>query len=274
MNPASVGFQCPSCVREGARSVRAPRTPYGGAISARPGLTSQVLIALNVGVWLLITATGASASAWVDRLGLIPAGRCEPVGGGGYYPGIGEVVCGRGGGVWIDGVGSGAVWQLLTSAFSHVDVWHVGFNMLALWFLGPQLESVLGRARFLALYVLSALAGSAAVLWLSDPASVTIGASGAVFGLIGALLVVGWKVGGDLRPLLVWLAINVVITVGGRDFISWQGHLGGFVGGVLVAAVLVLAPREQRARWQALGLGVLTLLVIAALTAGTLLVTP
>ncbi len=272
MNPAAVGFQCPACVREGARSVRRARTPYGGAVPARPALTSQVLIALNVAVWLAVTATGAGASAWVDRLGLIPLGRCEPVGGGGYFPGVVESVCRQGGAVWVDGVGTGAVWQLLTSAFTHVDVWHVGFNMLALWFLGPQLEMVLGRVRFLALYLLSALAGSAAVLWLSDPASVTIGASGAVFGLIGGLLVVGWRVGGDLRMLLTWLVINVVITVGGRDFISWQGHLGGLVGGLLVAAVLVLPPRAQRTRWQVVGLAVLAAVVLGALVAGSLAV--
>lgn len=270
MNPAAVGFHCPACVREGARNVRSARTPYGGRVSALPALTSQVLIGLNVAVWLLITATGASASAWVDRLGLIPLGRCEPVGGGGYFPNVPEAMCRQGGAVWVDGVGTGALWQLLTSAFTHVDVWHVGFNMLALWFLGPQLEMVLGRARFLALYVLSALAGSAAVLWLSDPASVTIGASGAVFGLIGALLVVGWRVGGDLRMLLGWLLVNVLITVGGRDFISWQGHLGGFVGGLFVAAALVLVPREGRARWQALGVGLVALATIGLLAAGVL----
>src|SRR5690606_26307721 len=100
MNPAAVGFQCPACVREGARSVRRARTPYGGAVPARPALTSQVLIALNVAVWLAVTATGAGASAWVDRLGLIPLGRCEPVGGGGYFPGVVESVCRQGGAVW------------------------------------------------------------------------------------------------------------------------------------------------------------------------------
>ena len=127
--------------------------------------------------------------------------------------------------------------------FTHVEVWHIGFNMLALWFLGPQLEAVLGRTRFLALYFVSLLAGSALVYWLAAEDSATLGASGAIFGLIGALLVVAYKVGGDVRGLMVWLGLNVVITFLFPN-VSWQGHLGGFVGGVLVGAVLVYAPRE------------------------------
>ena len=93
----------------------------------------------------------------------------------------------------------GAYWQLVTSAFTHVEVWHIGFNMLALWVLGPQLELALGRARFLALYFLSALAGSALVYWLGGTTTATLGASGAVFGLMGALLVLALKVGGNVR---------------------------------------------------------------------------
>ena len=91
---------------------------------------------------------------------------------------------------------------------------------------------MLGRVRFLALYLLSGLVGSAAVFWLSDPSSVTVGASGAIFGLMAALLVVAVKVRGDVQGLLVLVAVNVVITVFGAGFISWQGHLGGFVGGL------------------------------------------
>ena len=128
--------------------------------------------------------------------------------------------------------------------------------MLALYFLGPMLENVLGRARFLALYLVSGLAGSAAVMLLSDPHSQTLGASGAIFGLMGALAVVALKVrrpgadGADLDRAATWC---FTFTVGG---ISWQGHLGGLVGGALVGAAMVYAPRQHRAlvQWTATGL--------------------
>ena len=89
----------------------------------------------------------------------------------------------------LPGVADGAYWQLVTSMFTHVQVVHIGFNMLALWVLGPQLELVVGRARFLALYFLSGLAGSALIYWAGPEYTLggTIGASGAVFGLMGAL---------------------------------------------------------------------------------------
>ena len=158
-------------------------------------------------------------------------------------------MCTAQGQTWVPGVADGAYWQLLTSAFTHIEVWHIGFNMLALWVLGPQLEMAVGRVRFLALYLLSALAGSTLVYWLADPAGSTIGASGAVFGLMGALLVLAVKVRGDVRGILTWVGINAVITFLFPN-ISWQGHLGGFLGGALIAAMLVYAPRKRRTAWQ------------------------
>ena len=156
----------------------------------------------------------------------------------------------------------------MTNGFAHVEVWHIGFNMVALWFLGPQLEAVLGRTRFLALYFISLLAGSALVYWLAPEGSATLGASGAIFGLLGALLVVAYKVGGDVRGLMVWLGLSVVITFVFHN-VSWQGHLGGFVGGFLVGAVLVYAPRERRTAIQVAGLSAISVLVIAAIVART-----
>ena len=137
--------------------------------------------------------------------------------------------------------------------------------MFALYALGPQLELALGRARFLALYFLSGLAGSATVMWFSTSYGQTIGASGAIFGLMGALLVVAIKVRGDVRGMLTWIGINFVITFVFVRLISWQGHLGGFVGGLLIGAALVYAPREQRTLVQTaalVGIGVLVLLTI------------
>ena len=273
MRDAAVGFQCPSCIAEGAKTVRAVRTPYGGRRTGNPGVLSIGLIATNVAVWLLILATGWRESRWVDRLALLPSGRCasnaEP---DSYYTTVGsERVCQQvpdGDGDWVAGVVDGAYWQLLTNGFAHVEPWHIGFNMVALWFLGPQLEAVFGRVRFLALYFVSLLSGSALVYWLADDRSATLGASGAVFGLIGALLVVALKVGGDVRGLLIWLGLNVFITLA-VPHVSWQGHLGGFVGGFLVAGVVVHAPRRRRALLQATGVVLLTAVLVAAMVART-----
>nr|WP_179519308.1 rhomboid family intramembrane serine protease [Nocardioides perillae] len=271
MRDAAVGFQCPGCVAEGARSTRQGRTAYGGRRSGDPTRTSLGLIVVNAAVWLLVLATGGAGSAWVARLAQSGVGVCRDGDYRGYYPTADERICDAiGGAVWTPGVADGALWQLLTSAFTHVEVWHVGFNMLALWVLGPQLEAVLGRGRFLALYLLSALAGSTAVHWLTAPDVTTLGASGAVFGLMGALLVVALKVRGNVSQILTWLGINAVITVVGSSFISWQGHLGGFLGGVVVMAVLAYAPRRSRTFWQLCGLGAVAavlLLLVAVRTA-------
>ena len=148
-----------------------------------------MLIGINVAVWLLILATGWRNSTLIDRLALLPHGPCEP-GRPELLPGVDRGACDAIPATWFPGVADGACWQLVTAMFTHVEIWHIGFNMLALWFLGPQLEMVLGRARFLALYLVSGLAGSALRLLAVGRAPATLGASGAIFGLMGALLVV------------------------------------------------------------------------------------
>lgn len=271
MRDAAVGFQCPSCVAEGAKTTRSGRTAYGGIRSGNPALTSMVLIGMNLAVWFSILATGWQNSSLTYRLALLPTGRCGSIDDpGSYYTGVtSERVCKaatHGDGRWFDGVSEGAYWQLLTNAFTHVEIWHIGFNMLALWFLGPQLEMVLGRARFLALYVLSALSGSALVYVLASERSATLGASGAIFGLLGALLVVAQKVGGDVRSILIWLALNAFITFAVPN-VSWQGHLGGFVGGFLIAVAFVHAPRRRRTTIQVAGVVLIGVLVVASVVA-------
>lgn len=255
MRQAAVGFQCPSCVSEGARSTRSGQATYGGAPSANPALTSQVLIAINAAVWILILATGGGLSPWVHRLALLPDSR-------GALVAEGRVM-------QFTGVADGAYWQLLTAMFTHVELWHVGFNMLALWIFGPQLESVLGRARFLALYLLSGLVGSAFVYWLAPVNSETLGASGAIFGLFGGFLLVAVKMRRNVSQMLVLLGINAFITFTVPN-VSWQGHLGGFVGGALISAILVYAPRRGRGLWQSLGLGLIAVLLVLAFAVRTL----
>lgn len=259
MNDAAVGFQCPGCIAEGAKTTRSGRTAYGGLRPTDASRTSMVLIVLNAAVWLGITLTGGSGSRLVDLLALRPSGLCQTAAG--FFSGP-QAACT---GTWLPGATDGAYWQLLTSGFTHVSLLHIGFNMFALYALGPQLETALGRSRFLALYFLSLIAASTLVMWAAPQYQATLGASGAIYGLFAALLVIARKVGGDLRQLLILVGVNLVITFA-IPGISWQGHLGGFVGGAVITAILIYAPRgPRRTTFQVLGLSALTLALVAAL---------
>lgn len=225
-----MGFQCPDCVASARAELRASRPDLG----RNPAWTSIVLIGLNVAVWAGILVTGGRLSPLFALFGLTPQGLCRR--GGTYYSGTREA-CVLNQGTWELGLFDGAWWQLLTSAFTHLDATHIAFNMLALWVLGPQLERLLGRGRFLVLYVVSALSGSVVAALLSSPTTTTVGASGAIFGLMGGLLIAAWRLRGNVQSVLLWLGANVVITVLGYGSISWQGHLGGLLGGLAVAAL-------------------------------------
>jgi membrane associated rhomboid family serine protease len=264
MRDAAVGFQCPSCIKEGARSTRQAVAPYGGARSANPALTSYVLIGVNVALWLAVVATGWQSSGLIHRLALLPTGVCGSIAEPDAFYRLSEARCVGSDMRWAPGVADGAYWQLLTSAFMHVQLWHIAGNMLALFVLGPQVERVLGRTRFLAIYLVAGLAGSVAAYWLSASDGYSLGASGAIYGLFGALGVLISKVGGDLRSIGGLLVINLVITFAVPN-ISWQAHLGGLLGGALATAIVVYAPRGVRratVQWSAL-FGVTALLVLA-----------
>ena len=245
MRDASVGFQCPDCVKEGARSTRQGKAVYGGKrLTGNRMATTFALIAANLVGFFAIRSGGGRV---LDALALLPQSSTR---------GFQEV----------EGVSGGAYWQVLTSAFSHYDVLHLGFNMLALYFLGPMLEQVLGRLRFLAVYFVSAFTASAAVMLLGNPNSQTLGASGSIFGLMGALVVVAFKVKADLRQILFWLGLNLVFTFYNTGSISWQGHLGGLIGGALTAAIIVYAPRKRREviQWTGIVLVLVVALVVIA----------
>ncbi len=268
MNDAAVGFQCPECVRQAAKGSRQHQALYGGRRSGDPRLTSYVLIAINLAVWLAIVATGWQDSRLGTRLGLLPTGRCESrsVPGAGYNL-ESEAACATStqipdDGSWVPGVADGAWWQLVTAAFTHVEIWHVAMNMFALFVFGPTLERIVGRTRFLAVNLLSALASSVLVIWLSNEYSSTVGASGAIFGILGALLVLARKARLESQWLVQNLVIGVVITVVGWRFISWQGHLGGVLAGALAAAIVAYAPRHRRALVQWVGLAVLGVVLL------------
>jgi membrane associated rhomboid family serine protease len=269
MRDAAVGFHCPSCIAEGAKTMRAGRTAYGGLRPTDASRTSIAIIGINVAVWFAVLASGGASGRLLSLISLTPRGVCEVANGNGYYPGVSEARCGNATGTrWVDGVSDGAYWQLITSVFAHEQVLHIGFNMLALWVLGPQLELAIGRARFLALYLLSGLAGSTLVYWASPEYQSTLGASGAVFGLMGALLVIAIKVRGNVSAILPWIAINAVFTLVGAN-ISWQGHLGGFLGGVVIAAILAYAPKPRRTTVQVAGLSMVGVLLVVAILART-----
>ncbi|MCH8570997.1 rhomboid family intramembrane serine protease [Nesterenkonia sp. AY15] len=168
-------------------------------------------------------------------------------------------------------------WRMLTSALVHspANAMHLLFNMFALWFIGRAIEPALGPLRYIALLTLSALGGSVAVLFLTPAWTPTLGASGAVFGLFGALFILMRATGSQTGGILALIAINVVISfvVPG---ISWQGHFGGLVIGALCALVFSKAPARsstdrrqdarRRARWQ--GFGLLGIAVVLVLLTG------
>ncbi|MEV5606962.1 rhomboid family intramembrane serine protease [Streptomyces sp. NPDC052225] len=227
MVSASVGFQCPECVRGGsgtghAASANQPRTMAGGAVAADPRLVTKVLIALNVAVFIAVHVS----DTLLDHLVLVGAWPPAP-----YVPN--------------QGVAGGEWYRLVTSVFTHNEVWHIAFNMLSLWWVGGPLEQALGRARYIALYMVSGLAGSALAYAFSSPSTSTLGASGAIFGLLGATAVLMRRLNYDMRPVIALLALNLLFTFtwGG---ISWQAHIGGLVAGLVVGYAMVHAPRERR----------------------------
>lgn len=154
-------------------------------------------------------------------------------------------------------------WRAVTALLVHGSIWHIGLNMLALWMIGRSLEPMLGRWRFLALYLLGGIGGSAAVA-IIDPRIVTIGASGAVFALFGALLVIGLHMGANMTGLFVILGINLVIGFIPRFGIAWEAHVGGALTGALIGFILLRTRKPPQRKWQVpLLIGVGALLLVA-----------
>ncbi|MCU1675190.1 MAG: Rhomboid family protein [Frankiales bacterium] len=245
MRSASVGFQCPECVAEGAKTIRQPRTVLGGRVSADVGRITMALIGLNVLVFLL----GLAVPDLSQRFSNLPLALTQQ----------GELV----------GVADGQYYRLVTAAFLHAGLFHILFNMFALAQIGPVLEQALGRWRFLALYLLSALGGSVVGYLLAPVNQPSVGASGAIFGLFGAYYVVVRRLGGETQSILVLLGINLVITFTVPN-IDWRAHLGGLVTGALLAAAFAYAPRGPRqSTLHAAALGVLAAGFVVAVVART-----
>ena len=264
MVDAAVGFQCPECTKEGARQMRQGLLPYGGPPSRDPRLPSIVLIAINTVVWLV-----ASRTSLGDHLALVPRGLCLAANDPSqYYPGELQAACVANGDNWVAGVSSGAWWQVVTSVFTQVQFLHLAVNMVSLFIIGPILERVLGRTRFLILYGIAGLAGSASVMWFTSPESSTLGASGALFGLMGAILVLTYKAKGNFKQVLIVLGANIAYTLFfASSGISWQGHFGGLTAGLLAGWIIAYAPRAGRMQIQLYGLSAVTIVVVAAIVA-------
>ncbi|SHE64131.1 Membrane associated serine protease, rhomboid family [Streptoalloteichus hindustanus] len=236
LREASVGYQCVDCVADGHRGMRQAVT-VAGAVVRRTPLVVPVLILLNVAVfaWTAVQAGSIadnSASPLFSRWAL-----------------------------WPPAVAGGQWWRVMTSGFLHIGPVHLALNMIALWVLGRDLEMILGRLRFLAVYLVSLLGGSAAVFLLGDTRVPVAGASGAVFGLMGATAVAVVRLRLDPRSTLAVIGVNVVLSVVVPN-VSLLGHLGGLVVGAVAAVGMVYAPASRRALVQS---GVLVGLLVVVL---------
>jgi len=215
---ASVGIRCPEHSGRPQGAARVSTGVRRASFEGTGALLTKIFVGLNVGVFLLQLAQGGSLGA-----------------PGGTLFVNGALVIRATDGVQLIGLAEGEWWRLLTAAFLHGGILHLGMNMLALWWFGGPIEEALGRGRFLLLYLVSGLAGSVGALLLS-PEAVTVGASGAIFGILGAALVLErqrvYVLGGGALGIIV---LNLAFTffAGSIGNISIGGHLGGFAGGAL-----------------------------------------
>lgn len=233
MRPASVGFQCPDDVAEGQAVQRPLRTRFGGRQqSGRPYVT-WTLIAINVLTFILqgfpISSGTAPNQFTFDYTSsnFLIAHNHE------YY-------------------------RLLTGAFLHVAIWHIAVNMLALALVGPALEAMLGRLRYLALYLLAAIGGNVLVYLVQNQFGGAIGASGAIFGLFAAYWVLARRVRADTSAITGIIVLNLIISVT-IPGISLYGHLGGLIVGAMVGAVYAFSGAR---RWQLQVAGLVAIAVL------------
>jgi membrane associated rhomboid family serine protease len=216
MTPTPVGMRCPECA-----SHRTKVTTGAGAFADARTPATFALIAINVIAFLVEIGSGSgglgtmTGNTVIDNFGLLGTG-----------------------------VADGEVYRLLTGGFLHAGLFHIALNMVALYFLGRLLEPAIGTPRFVALYFASLFAGSLGALELTEATRVTVGASGAIFGLFGAAFVIarGRNLNAVATELGILLVINLAFTFGVRD-ISVGGHIGGLIGGVLCALVIVAGER-------------------------------
>lgn len=270
MHDAAVGHHCPDCVAEARRSQRTARTAFGGTLAGSHGHVTITLIGLNVAVAVAVLIVGGSQALGSGLFGgLTPAHVW-----GGMQTGPDVVLelvsddlqligcCG--------GVAEGEYYRMVTSMFLHYGIFHLALNMFALWIVGGVLEPLLGRARFLALYLASGLGGSVATYLFAtlheeegfQVSAISAGASGAVFGLFAAFYILMRRLGRDTSMITMILVVNLVLTFVVANISIW-GHLGGLVTGAVIAAGLAYAPARQRTQVQVAAIaGMLVLLLV------------
>ncbi len=229
LRQAAVGQQCVDCVRGAGQGARQPRTAFGG----RPvtnAVVTWTLVGINVALFLVELAKPSLAYDW-GLLGYAQINSGGPV----------------------QGIAAGQWYRLITSAFlppatglGGLGFLDILFNMWALVVVGPSLEQLLGRVRFITVYLLSAIAGGVAFFLIGQYYVLALGASGAVFGLFGAWFVVARKLRLDVRGIVVIIAINLAFSLFFRSTIAWQDHVGGLIVGALTTAAFVYAPRRNR----------------------------
>jgi membrane associated rhomboid family serine protease len=212
MTFAPVGIRCPDHSGQPQGAQRVTQGVRRASFEGTGAIVTKVLVALNVGIYLLELAAGGQINGTGNRI---------------YVEGV----------LYGPAVANGDWWRLVTSMFLHYGPIHLAFNMFALWFFGAAVEQALGRGRYLLVYVVSGLAGSAGAL-LFTPESATVGASGAIFGILGAALVLErqriYVLGGGAMGVIL---VNLIITFA-IPGISIGGHLGGLVGGALSTLAL------------------------------------
>jgi len=250
MTVAPVGIRCPDHAGARPRAVTAAARPATVATkrvrrtAARHGYVipefsvTRVLVVVNVLVYLLELAIGGNIDGTSNSIfnhgALVVNGAYAGDQFGAFHPGTPIPP-----GLTPAGLEHGEWYRLLSAAFLHYGPIHLGLNMLALWWLGQPVEAALGRARFFLLYIVSGLAGSAGAL-LITPNSVTVGASGAIFGILGALLVLEYQVTGSLAgQAMTLIVINLAFSAGFSSNISLGGHVGGLIAGILSTIAFV-----------------------------------
>jgi membrane associated rhomboid family serine protease len=240
MTPAPVGQRCPEHSGKPQGVARMSSGIRGLSAGGSVGLVTRTLIGINVAVFLLELATGGNIN------------------------GVGSKIFEKGA-LFGPLVANGDWWRLITAAFLHYGPIHLGFNMFFLYWIGTPLEQYLGRARFLLVYFVSGLAGSAGALVLS-PHAVTVGASGAIFGILGAALILerqgSYVLGGSAMGLIVInLALGFVLSN-----VSIGGHIGGLIGGAACMLVLSRFGRGHGAYGRIGASGILGVVAVAALS--------
>ena len=258
MTQATVGFHCPECLPArsppgGAAGPRIRTVIPGRWVDTRPRVT-QAFMGLSLIGFVYSLANGSTPMSLGNQAavdGALFARKLDP-----FAAGI----------RWV-GVDVGEYYRLVTAAFMHNGLIHLGFNLYALWILGTLLEHMLGRPRFAALYVVSMLGGSFGVVLIS-PNDVTVGASGAVFGLMGAMVFAQRTVGISVwrTPLMPVLALNLALTFM-IPSVSVGGHLGGLLTGVGVGWMFIALARRRVPDWGAVVAGAV---VAAGLVAGAI----